>query len=160
MILPLTQESETPSEKVRKTSGDVEHNKQAFVNTSDMVVNKGTTNILAQKKIDIVHTASNKTEYTPKSDKTDTVNTSDKSKSNLKNDTENTVDKPWSILGRKISSKSTIIDKHSEIDLHRDTLSVSSLSGQEESVSSVTRDIGCTTCKNKRKTNQETPYVK
>ena len=40
-ILPLPKEYDTPSEKVRKTSGDLDDTKEALVNNTDTVVKEG-----------------------------------------------------------------------------------------------------------------------
>ena len=53
--------------------------------------------------------------------------------STQRTDTKNTVDKSKSIPRTNLSNKSTRIEKTSEIDIHRDNLSVSVLSGQAES---------------------------
>ena len=45
-IFPLTKESDTPSEKVRKTSRDLDDTKQALVNTTDMIFKGGNTYIV------------------------------------------------------------------------------------------------------------------
>ena len=42
-ICPLPKESDTTSEKVRKTSGDLDDTKQALVNTTDRVFKEGNT---------------------------------------------------------------------------------------------------------------------
>ena len=80
--------------------------------------------------------ASNKTLDAPRINKTDTVKLLDKSKSTQRNETENTVYKSRSIPRSNHSNKSTRIEKTSEIHTHKDNLSVSSLSGQGESLSS------------------------
>ena len=43
---PLPKEYYTPSEKVRKTSGDLDDTKQALVTTTDMVVKEGNTDMV------------------------------------------------------------------------------------------------------------------
>ena len=40
-IFPLPQESDTPSEKVRKQSGDLDDTKKALVSTTDTVAKEG-----------------------------------------------------------------------------------------------------------------------
>ena len=69
--------------------------------------------------------------------------------STLITDTENTVDKSRSIPRTKWFGKSTMIEKPSEIDIHRDNLSVSIFSGQGESLSSVSPNILRIPCNNK-----------
>ena len=44
-IYPLPKESDTQSESVRKTSGDLDDTKQALVNTTDTVVKEGNTDM-------------------------------------------------------------------------------------------------------------------
>ena len=44
-ICPLPKEYDTPSEKVRKTSGNLDDTKQALVTTTDTVVKEGNTEI-------------------------------------------------------------------------------------------------------------------
>ena len=72
----------------------------------------------------------------------------DKSRTTQRTDTENTVYKSGSITRTNISNKSTRIEKPPEINIHRDNLGVSVLSGQGESLSSVSPDILCITRKN------------
>ena len=45
-ICPFPKESDTPSEKVRKTSGDLDDTKKALVTTTDTVVKEGNTYIV------------------------------------------------------------------------------------------------------------------
>ena len=63
---------------------------------------------------------------THRGNKTDKV----KSRSNQRTDTENTLDKSRTIIITNLSNKSIRIEKPSEIDIHRDNLSVSVLSGR------------------------------
>ena len=93
----------------------------------------------------------NKSVDTPKSNKTEKVKTIDKSRSTQRTDTESTVDKSWYIPRTNVYHKSTRIGKTSEIDIHKDNLCVSVLSGQGESLSSVSPDILRIPSKNKRK---------
>ena len=65
-----------------------------------------------------------------------------------------------SIPRNNLSNKSTIIDNPSEIDIHRDNLSVSVLSVQLESLSSVSLDILHIPRKNKRKKTSDTSIVR
>ena len=46
IISPLPKESDTPSEKVRKTGGDLGYTKQTFVTTTDTVVKEGNTDMV------------------------------------------------------------------------------------------------------------------
>ena len=52
------------------------------------------------------------------------------------------------------------MEKPSEIDIHRDNLSISVLSGQGKSLSSVSPDIICIPCKNKRKKTPDTSIIR
>ena len=129
--------------------------------TKPNVVKESITPPISGKKIDTVNrtdrsNASNKTVDTPKSNKTDKVRSIDKSRSTRITDTENKVDKSRSVPRTNLYNKSTIIEKPSEIDIHRGKLSVSVLFGQGESLSSVTPDILCIPRKNKR---NKTPYT-
>ena len=45
-IFPLLKESDTPSEKVRKTSGDRDNTKQALVTNTYTVVKEGNTDMV------------------------------------------------------------------------------------------------------------------
>ena len=45
-ICPFHKESDTPSEKVRKTSGDLDDTKQALVTTTDTVFKEGNTDMV------------------------------------------------------------------------------------------------------------------
>ena len=74
--------------------------------------------------------ASNKTVDTPQNNKTEKFQSIDKSISNQITDTENTGDKSGSIPRTSLSNKSTRIEKPSEIDAHRNNLSVSVFPGQ------------------------------
>ena len=67
----------------------------------------------------------NKTVYTPRSNKTDKVNSIDKSRSDQTTDAENTVNKLGSIQGTNLSNKSTRIEKLSHTEIFKDNLSVS-----------------------------------
>ena len=49
IIGPLPNKSENPSEKVRKTSGDLDHTKKALVFTNDTVIKEGITDTLDKK---------------------------------------------------------------------------------------------------------------
>ena len=79
-----------------------------------------------------------------------------KSWSTQRTDTENTVDKSSTIPRTNLSNKSTRIENPSEIDIHRDNLILSVLSGHGENLSSVTPDTLRITCKNKRKKTSDT----
>ena len=121
--------------------------------------------ISEKKKIDTVNKteksqASNKTVDTPKSNKTDTVKSLDKSRSTQRTDTENTVNKSRSIPRTNLSNKSTRIEKPSEIDIHRDNLSVSVLSGQAESLSIASPYILCIPFKNNIKKTPDTSIIR
>ena len=94
--------------------------------------------------------SSNKIVDTPRSNKTDKVKSIDKSRCTQITDTENTVNKSRSIPRTNLSNKSTRIEKPSEIDIHRDNLSVSVLSGHGEILSSVTPDQQNIPRKNKK----------
>ena len=136
----LPKKSDNPSEKVRKTSGDLDDTKNKLVTTTDTVIKEGNTDILdkkgkrkpnvvkesinppisSKKKIDTVKKTdksqvSNKTVDTPRSNKTDKVKSLDKSRSNKRTDTENTVSKSGSIQRTNLSDKITRIEKPSEI---------------------------------------------
>ena len=50
IIGPLPKESDNPSEKVRKTSGDLDDTKKALVTTTDTVVKEGNTDMFDKKK--------------------------------------------------------------------------------------------------------------
>ena len=100
--------------------------------------------------------ASNNTVDTTKSNKTETAKSLYKMRSTQRTDTENTVDKPRSIPRSKYFNKITRIDKPSEIHIHKDNLSIYILSGQGESLSSVTSDTLPIPRKNKR---NETPDI-
>ena len=58
-----------------------------------------------------------------------------------------------------LSNKSTRIENPSEIDIHKENLSVSVLSGHGESLSSVTPDILHIPRKNKRKKTPDTLII-
>ena len=45
-IFTLPKESDTPSERVRKTSGDLDDTKHALVTTTDTVVKEGNTDMV------------------------------------------------------------------------------------------------------------------
>ena len=45
-IFTLSKEYDTPSEKVRKTSGDLDYTKKALVTTTEMVAKEGNTNMV------------------------------------------------------------------------------------------------------------------
>ena len=49
IIGPLPKEYDNPSEKVRKTSGDLDDTKKALVFTTGMVVKEGNTDMLNKK---------------------------------------------------------------------------------------------------------------
>ena len=49
-ICPLLKESDNPSERVRKTSGDLDDTKHALVTTTDTVVKEGNTDTVDKKK--------------------------------------------------------------------------------------------------------------
>ena len=49
IIVPLPKESDNPSEKVRKTSGDLDDTKQALATTTDTVVKEDETCIVEKK---------------------------------------------------------------------------------------------------------------
>ena len=49
IIGPLPKESDNPSEKVIKTSGDLDYTKQALFFTTDTVVKEGNTDIVDKK---------------------------------------------------------------------------------------------------------------
>ena len=59
-----------------------------------------------------------------------------------------------------LSNKSTRIENPSEIDIWKENLSVSVLSGHGESLSSVTPDTLCIPRKNKRKKNPDTLIIR
>ena len=50
IIGPLPKESYNPSEKVRKTSGDLDDTKKIFVFTTDTVVKEENTDMVDKKK--------------------------------------------------------------------------------------------------------------
>ena len=50
----LTKESDNPSEKVRKSVGDLDDNKKALVLTTDTVVKEGTTGMVDKKKVTVM----------------------------------------------------------------------------------------------------------
>ena len=87
--------------------------------------------------------------------KIDTVNKTEKSQASNK-----TVDKSRFILRSNYSNKSTRIENSSEIHIHKDNLSVSVLSGQEKSLSSVTPDNICIFRNNKRKKTPDTLIIR
>ena len=146
IIGTLHNESDNPSEKIIKKSGDLDDTKNSLVTTTDTVVKEGNTEMVEKKgknpdvvkefiphtisekkKIDTVNKteksqASNKTVDTPKSNKTDKVKSIYKSRSTKITDTENTVYKSMSIPITNLSNISTRIEKTSEIDIHRDNL--------------------------------------
>ena len=93
--------------------------------------------------------ASNKTVDTPRRNKTDKVKPIDKSRSTKRTDTKNTVNRSRYIPRTNLSNKITRIENPSEIDICKDNLSVSILSGHGESLSSVTPDTLCIPRKNK-----------
>ena len=70
------------------------------------------------------------------------------------------MEKSSSIPRSNYYNKSTRIDKPSEIDIHKENLSVSVLSGQGEILSSVTSDIIFIPRNNKRKKNAGTYVVR
>ena len=49
IIGPLPNKSENPSEKVKKTSGDLDHTKNSLVFTNDTVVKEGITDTVDKK---------------------------------------------------------------------------------------------------------------
>ena len=87
--------------------------------------------------------------WSPQKKKIDTVDKTEKSrklkeivntyKSNI-TDTINTIDKSRSTPRNNSSNKITKIEKPLEINIHWESLSVSALSGQRESLASVTPD--------------------
>ena len=94
--------------------------------------------ISEKKKIDTVNKteksqASNKKVGTSKSNKTDKVKSIHKSRSTQRTDTENIIDKSMSIQRTNLSNKITRILKPTEIDTHRDNLSVSVFIDKEKS---------------------------
>ena len=48
-ILPFPKEYDTPSEKVRRTSGDLDDTKQSLVTTTDTVVKEGNTDMVKKE---------------------------------------------------------------------------------------------------------------
>ena len=102
----------------------------------------------------------NKTVDTPKIIKTDTVKSLDKSRSTQRTDTENIVDKSRYIPRRNYSNKSTIIEKPSEIHIHKDSLNVSGWSVRGESLSCETLDTLCIYRKNKGKKTPDTSIIR
>ena len=50
IIFPLHKESDSPSENVRKTSGDSDDTKKSLFFTTEMVVKKGNTDIFDRKR--------------------------------------------------------------------------------------------------------------
>ena len=85
--------------------------------------------------------AYNKTVHAPKINKNYKVKSIDKSRSDQRTYTENTVDKSSSIPRTNLFTKSTRIEKPSEIDIYSDNLRVSVLSGQGKRLSSVSPNI-------------------
>ena len=73
--------------------------------------------------------------------------------------TINSIDKSRYSQRTNLSNKSTRIEKTSEIDIHRDNLSVSVFYGQGESSSRVTPDIFRIPRKNKRKITPDTLII-
>ena len=49
IVDPLPKESDNPSKKVIKTSGDLDYTKNALVTTTDMVVKEGNTDMFGKK---------------------------------------------------------------------------------------------------------------
>ena len=127
---------------------------------------KAITNyILGKKNIDAVNKtykskAPNGTVDTPRSNKTEKVKSIDKSRSTERTDTENKVDKSRYIPRTNLSNKSARIEKPSEIDIHRENLGVSVLSGHGKHLSSVTPDIISIPHKNKRKKTTDTSIIR
>ena len=74
-------------------------------------------------------------------------------------DTEITENESRYIPRTKYSNKSSKIEKHSEMHIHKDNLSVSVLSGQGEILSSVTPDIIRILLKSKSKNTPETSII-
>ena len=70
------------------------------------------------------------------------------------------MDKSRSITRSNYSNKSTRIENPSEIHIHKDIFSVSGLSGQGESLSSVTPDNLRIHRNNKRKKTSETLIIR
>ena len=121
--------------------------------------------ISAKKKIDKVNKtekpqAPNKKVDTHRSNKTYKVKAIDKSRSTKKSDIENKVNRSRYIPRTNLSNISTRIGKTSGIDIHKDNLSVSVLSGHGESLSSVTPDTISITRKNKRKKTPDTLIIR
>ena len=121
--------------------------------------------IFQKEKIDTVNRteksqASNKTVDKPKSNKNDTIKPLDKSRSTQIIGTENILDKSRSIPRSNYSNKSTRIEEPSEINIHKENLSVSSLSGKIESSSSETLDTLCITRKNNIKKTTDTSIIR
>ena len=115
-----------------------------------MVKEDNTSLISSKKKIDIV----------VKTDKSQTSKgTVDTSKNN-KTDTLNTIYKSRPTPRTNLSNKSTKIENPSEIDMHRDNLIVSVLSGQGESLSSATPDNLRIPRKNKGKKTPENSVIR
>ena len=161
----MSNKSDNPGEKVRKISGYLDDTKRALVTTTETVIKEGNNDMLdkkskkepnvmkeaitppisSEKKIDIFNKtekpqAPNKTVDITISNKTDKVKSIDKSRYTQRTDTENTVNKSGFISRPNLSNKSTIIKKPSEIDMCKDNLSVSVLSGHGEILSGVTPD--------------------
>ena len=155
IIGPLPKKSDTPIEKVRKSSGDLDDIKKELITTIYTVDKEGitymvdkigkrkpnvvhkdiTSPISEKKKIDTVKKtqksqASKKTVDTSKRNKNDTIKTIHKSESNQITDTVNTVDKSRSIPGTNLSYISTRIEKPTEIDIVKYNKDLSDLSLQ------------------------------
>ena len=97
---------------------------------------------------------------TPRRNKSDKVKSLDKSRSTQITDTENTVNKSRSIPINSLSNKSNRIENPSEIDIWKENLSVSVLSGHGESLSSVTPDQQRIPRKNKIKKISDTLIIR
>ena len=130
----LPKKSDTPSEKVRKTIGDLDDTKKALVTTTDMVVKEGNTDMVDKKRKkpimvekvitspiwekNIINTVNkidksqecNKEIDIPKSNKTDILKSIDKWRSTQKYDIENTLDKSIYMPGNNFSYISTRIE--------------------------------------------------
>ena len=82
--------------------------------------------------------------------------------STQRTDTENTVktvNKSRSVSGTILSNKSTRIENPSEIEIHKDNLSIYAVSGHGESLSSLTPDQQRITRKNKINKTSDTLIV-
>ena len=103
-----------------------------------MVKEANTSPISSKKKIDAVR----------KKEKLQTSKGTVDTSRNNKTDTLNTIDKSRSTPRTNLLNKITKIEKPSAIFIQRDNLSVSIFSGQGENLASVTPDIIRIPCKN------------